>query len=238
VKFITAAKRRKRKMIKTYQKAVKENMWFFSMYLFLLIIGIYPLIFIPKGDLLLWLNSYHSDSLDKIFVFFSNLGDGISFLYFILFLGLFRLKYTLLGATMFLGSGAITQIIKHSLNEPRPIAWFDQSVALNFVEGVRVHSSLSFPSGHTTAGFSIFLFIAIITKFKTAGVIFAILAAFVGFSRIYLVQHFYLDVYFGSIIGVFGSLIFYSLFEKSEKITNSKWYNYSIINNIFNLGNK
>jgi membrane-associated phospholipid phosphatase len=202
------------------------------MYLFLLIIGIYPLIFIPKGDILLWLNSYHSETFDLVFVFFSTLGDGIYFLYFILLLGLYRFKYTLLGATMFLGSGAITQIFKHTFNEPRPLAWFDGSVALNFVEGIRVHKSLSFPSGHTTAGFSIFIFIAIITRFKPLGIVFALLAAMVGFSRIYLVQHFYIDIYFGSIIGVFGSLLFYTLFEKSDKVANSKWYNYSVIQSI------
>lgn len=220
-------------MKELFNRTVNTNLWFFVGYLFFLTAGIFILILMPKGEILLYLNARHTPFFDNFFKFFSNVGDGIYFLYLLLLLGFFSLKYLIQGISMFLGSGAFTQIFKLLFNEPRPKAWFGEEVVLNFVEGIKVHSYNSFPSGHTTAGFAIFLFLALNTKYKPFGLLYLILAILVGMSRIYLVQHFYIDVFFGSILGVFGSLLYYILWEKSTKVTSSNWYNYSLYSKLF-----
>lgn len=222
-------------MINKAIQIIKENKYFFMSYFIVLLIGLFFLLAYPKGEILLNLNKLHTKSLDYLFVIFSNIGDGIYYLFFLLLLAIYRFKYLILGVTTFLGSGAITQILKFTFDLPRPIAWFDESVQLNLVEGIHVHQHLSFPSGHSTAGFSIFLFIALIFPYKPAGMIFLLFAIMVAFARVYLAQHFFVDIYFGSLIGVFGSLLFYSLWEKNENIQKSKWYNYSLIKKFSSL---
>jgi membrane-associated phospholipid phosphatase len=212
----------------------KENSWFFiPFYIFL---GITPLLILAnsRGHFVLLLNRFHNDFLDSYFVFFSNIGDGISFAFLLAGLGLYRFKYLLLGLSTFLGSGAVTQILKHMFDLPRPFLFFqEQGIAIeNFVEGVRVAKWLSFPSGHTTAGFAIFLFLAFITKYKKLGLLFFLCALSVGVARIYLVQHFLIDVYFGALLSTLVTTWIFNLYENSQKITNSNWYNYSVFEKV------
>ena len=73
-----------------------------------------------------------------------------------------------------------------------------------------MHGFLSFPSGHTGAAFTgFFLLAAWARDARVAAACFAG-AAVAGFSRIYLVQHFFADVYAGALIGTavgFGVLV-------------------------------
>jgi len=61
------------------------------------------------------------------------------------------------------------------------------------------------------------------------GLLFFLMAFLVSISRIYLLQHFFVDTYFGAIIGVVTTLICYHLFERSEKLTGNKVLNSSLV---------
>jgi membrane-associated phospholipid phosphatase len=63
-------------------------------------------------------------------------------------------------------------------------------------------SKFSFPSGHTATAFSMFFLLALIYNKKGVGLVCCLLAIIAGFSRMYLLQHFLLDVLAGSILGV------------------------------------
>jgi membrane-associated phospholipid phosphatase len=54
---------------------------------------------------------------------------------------------------------------------------------------------------------------------------FLFLALFVGYSRIYLVQHFFLDVYVGAVIGVFSALFSFWMINANPflYILNRNW---------------
>ena len=78
-----------------------------------------------------------------------------------------------------------------------------ESVDLYFVPGVDPHLINSFPSGHTASGFTIFLFLALVSKNNLVKLICFAFALMVGYSRVYLSHHFLNDIYFGSMIAVF-----------------------------------
>jgi membrane-associated phospholipid phosphatase len=86
----------------------------------------------------------------------------------------------------------------------RPSKYFElyESVQLHLVEGVNLHSLQSFPSGHTATAFSVFFFLALILKSKPLKFSMFLLAIIVAYSRVYISQHFLVDITAGSIIAV------------------------------------
>ncbi|RZK40560.1 MAG: phosphatase PAP2 family protein, partial [Hymenobacter sp.] len=72
---------------------------------------------------------------------------------------------------------------------------------LHIVEGVVMGTLKSFPSGHSTSAFSVFLLLTLLVKNKRWGYVFLLLAAAAAYSRVYLAQHFVEDVYAGSLLG-------------------------------------
>lgn len=168
----------------------------------------------PKGELHILLNSYHTQALDIFMRYYTKLAEWP--LYLLALVPLFWHKNQ--WVTFYLvseGVGALlTTILKHIFRMPRPVKFFDGDIAsyLPVVDGVRLHRSLSFPSGHTST-FFIFATVCVILLLLNArnmrfrwlalcqiGLI--LLAALGGYSRIYLSQHFLLDVFVGSFIGI------------------------------------
>jgi membrane-associated phospholipid phosphatase len=95
---------------------------------------------------------------------------------------------------------------------------------LHRVEGVSIHSLHSFPSGHTQTAFLIFTFLALFCKRTAMAYVLIFTAALVSLSRVYLLQHFFVDIWIGSIIG-YGFLVFILLafYKYSNLSTNAKW---------------
>ncbi|MFW5657174.1 MAG: phosphatase PAP2 family protein, partial [Bacteroidota bacterium] len=90
------------------------------------------------------------------------------------------------------------------------------------VPEVVVYSARSFPSGHTTSAFALFICLVFYTKSLPLKIIFFFLAVLVGFSRVYLSQHFFCDVVAGSFLGVLTSFLV------------TWWFNYKINPGWFN----
>ncbi|MBK7568050.1 MAG: phosphatase PAP2 family protein [Bacteroidetes bacterium] len=68
-----------------------------------------------------------------------------------------------------------------------------------------------------------------ICKNKNYGYLFFGLALLVAISRVYLMQHFLVDVYFGSLFGLIFTLILYQLLMISPLFRNKKWHERSFI---------
>ena len=64
---------------------------------------------------------------------------------------------------------------------------------LHLVPGVQLYAHFSFPSGHTTAAFCIYGVLAVLSGRPVLQWLFFLIAALVGISRIYLLQHFMED---------------------------------------------
>lgn len=211
------------------EKKISLKSFVFSTRLFLLpylaalaIIGILLAVF-GKEAAFLWVNRNNSGLLDEFFKYYTYVGDGAFFLITAIVLLFIKIRYALFGVLALAVTGLSAQLFKRLIEEARPKAYFDAVQALHFVNGVNVHSYNSFPSGHTVTAFSMFLFLSAITKNKTLGFFYFLCAFLVGYSRIYLSQHFVADAYFGSILGVVLTIILYLLYENSAKLNSKPW---------------
>lgn len=173
--------------------------------------------FTDKLELHLQINQYHSDFADFFFRNATHIGDGafaLILLPYLLFFTSFRVFFISLFACVL--SGCLVQFLKKIVfsDHLRPTALIDTS-SLHLVDGVHLHTMYSFPSGHTTSAFAFFVLLAFYMKSsKIAQTLFALFAIVIGFSRIYLSQHFLIDVSVGAILGTSGFFMAYYLVEK------------------------
>lgn len=172
-----------------------------------------------KGDFVLWLNAFHQPYLDTFFAYYTFVGDGIFYAIVVIILFFMHKRAALIGLLSFALSGGIAQGLKRLVfaEAPRPKAFFGDSVDLHFVEGVSVHLSNSFPSGHTTTAFSVFCLLALYYPRSWWQILCLVLAILGAVSRVYLVQHFLVDTLFGAIIGTTVSLLVWSYFMLKRK---------------------
>jgi membrane-associated phospholipid phosphatase len=207
-----------------YREIILNNLWFVLPYALFLLFGSVMFLIFPKGELEIWLNGFHNDYLDRFFAVITNLGDGLFYVFIVLLLLFYRIKYSITGFISFILTGLGAQILKRIFDTPRPKVFFRNDVILHYVPYIDVYSAHSFPSGHSVSAFSLFLFLSIITKNKSLGLLFFLCALIIGISRVYLLQHFFIDIYFGSIVGVFLTILIYTFIENSYKFRNSGWY--------------
>jgi membrane-associated phospholipid phosphatase len=180
-----------------------------------------PILFNSKEHFTLWLNTQHSPFLDQFFYYLTFLGDGLVFIP--VFLLLLCRNYVLSAFfAVFVGLEAIiVQLVlkkgffAHLNRPPGYIENFDQ---LYQVPGVELHHLHTFPSGHTQSAFLIAFFLVLLFQnYKSLQIIIPILAALVGISRVYLLQHFFIDIWFGALIGFILPYLTILLLQKWNK---------------------
>ncbi len=165
-----------------------------------------------KINCFLILNSMHTKWLDIIFINLTFLGDGLfsaiaAALVFFLW-KLHRLSIHIIVA--YLVSGLTAQLLKRLFMAPRPRQIITASMYQSFIEGITGVGWDSFPSGHTTSVFALATILALHINKKNWGLFFLIMAILVGYSRIYLGQHFLQDVVAGAILGTGMGVVVYS----------------------------
>jgi membrane-associated phospholipid phosphatase len=177
---------------------------FYTAYLSLVCLAYALLLFFTKAESFLMINQFHSAGLDTFFQYVTHLGDGLFYAAIVIVLFFFNRWYGWMGVLAFALSSGLAQLLKNLFysGEPRPLAFLKDKTLIHMIDGVEVHMLNSFPSGHTTTAFSIAVLLTYVVKNKYYPYLFLCLAAIVGYSRIYLAQHFLIDVTVGSIIGV------------------------------------
>lgn len=174
---------------------------------FILILGFIVLASISKETLFWVLNQQHTYPGDLFFRYFTHVGDGLFMLAWgVIFLGLGRRKLGVMILIAFVVSGLIAQGVKRIKPEPRPGRYFAHIEQIHKVQDQPLTGNNSFPSGHTTTAFAFFAMLAFVTKNKGLQTLYFLCAVLVGYSRIYLGQHFFKDVYAGAIIGFLTAL--------------------------------
>ncbi len=170
----------------------------------LFVILLLMLIFVKKGELVLLINGTHTLILDMVIKWITHLGDGLIFLVLLMVAVINkRKKFAYRIILVFIVHGLIVIVLKHFFfaDVGRPITFFDDPTLLHFVEGVKVHRSKSFPSGHTATAFAAAVVLSFMYRKTWVIMVTLLMAALVGMSRMYLLQHFYVDVVVGGAIG-------------------------------------
>lgn len=204
-----------------------KRYWAFWIPYFLFLIVLLTLIIVnEKAELHLWFNSNHTPWQDVFFRYYTQVGEWVPF---VVCAGLlfYRFRAALLMLSAQIAAGLVTQIFKRIFNEPRPKRYFSEffpDVDLPQVIGVHMHSSHSFPSGHTASAFAFFFTLVLLTSNRALQFLYCMLAILVGYSRIYLSQHFANDVLVGAIIGVVMTIVSMYFIDKKSPA----WYNYRI----------
>lgn len=176
-----------------------------------------------KGEIHLLLCDHHTPARDSFFRYYTQIGEWVPYAVAALLL-LYRVEWGALLVGAIVLSGLTTQALKHIVDAPRPLTWFAANmpdVTLPLVEGVRMSQYYSFPSGHTTSFFALFLILCwvagealekrvakrhLVWWSLLVQIVFFSLALLGGYSRIYLSQHFLSDVAGGALVGVLISL--------------------------------
>jgi membrane-associated phospholipid phosphatase len=198
----------------------------FILFAILLLTGLLLVASVPRMDLHVLLNSYHTKSLDTFFRMFTFLGNGWFALIFSMLFLFARFRYFIMLILSYCISGLMAQFLKRVVfpDVLRPGAYLDQMPGLDLVPGIDLHHTLSFPSGHTTTAFAVLVLAGFITQKKYALFWLMLIAWLAGISRVYLSQHFLIDVLGGSLLGVFSALFFYWYFRKFK----SAWIDRSL----------
>lgn len=210
------------------EKIFKENRFFLIPYFLFLIFCFSVLLIFTKPALHIILNQANSAFFDSFFKYATHFGDGLVIpVLFVVLLGInYRSAFVFLSAS--LSTSLIINLFKKVIlgDVYRPSKYFElyETYPLHFVDGVELHSLQSFPSGHTGTAFNVFFMLALVLKNKYLKLLSFLCAAIVGYSRVYLSQHFLIDVVVGSITGVLFIFIFQYWFDKSEK----QWLNRSV----------
>lgn len=210
--------------IKSPDKSIR---YFLIPYFLFFLVLLYGVLQYPKADLHLMMNSNHAPWSDWFFRIWTEFGGG--FVPFVLIGLLLFYRYSIgayLLSAQFLG-GIISFVGKRIFNEPRPLVYFRENfpdVVLPTVQGVDLYRFHSFPSGHTITGFALFFGLALLVKNKWLKLLFFIMATLVGYSRVYLSQHFAVDILVGSAIGVICAWMLYPFYLKFD----DRWGKHSL----------
>lgn len=171
------------------------------------------------------LTVFHHPATDFFFRNITHLGDGIFILALAALLAILKKYFLSIGIVAgYLLSGIFAQLGKRLFSAPRPKAFFEAiGEKVYEVPGVDVHLSNSFPSGHTASVFALAVFLMLALPYKWYSWLLLFGAMLVGYSRVYLSQHFPLDVWVGAVIGTISGIIVFKLISNPKyQIPNSK----------------
>ena len=172
-----------------------------------------------KNEAFLYLNANLGLFADKVFEYSSYLAEGWIWIpYFIVLVGLYKKDKAFI-LMNFLMSTLLIQFAKNFIftTAMRPMASGLDATQIHTVPGVEIHTFNSFPSGHTATAFTLFLLTTYLFPNKyvlSIGIVYAIVC---GYSRVYLAQHFPLDLAGGIFVALLTLPISIFIREKLNK---------------------
>jgi membrane-associated phospholipid phosphatase len=195
------------------REALKARRPFYGLFLAWAVVGGLTIATTEQPDLHLTLNNATLLGWHTFFKWATLLGDGYFAYGFALLLGLARPRWGLAVFLSCLLAGLTSQVLKQAVfgPVPRPVTYFGEPTPLYLVPGLDQHLLYSFPSGHSAVAFALATSLMLLSPWRSlrAGLFF--LALLAAFSRVYLSQHFFEDIYAGSFIGLIAGLLAHRL---------------------------
>ena len=180
-------------------------------------------VFVVKGDSVIWMNQNYSDIPNSFFKYITFLGDGIIFVPVILIALFIRYEIAITAAITGVLLAVFVGVLKRQAfsHLSRPKTFFKDTYELDFIEGVEVYSHFTFPSGHTATASAMALLLALYIRKPFATAVLAVLAIMGGISRVYLAQHFWVDITYGFLTGM--AITFLARWLCSGWLKNKSW---------------
>ncbi|MCH1596160.1 MAG: phosphatase PAP2 family protein [Flavobacteriaceae bacterium] len=180
-------------------------------YLVLVFIG-FPGVFYRRGWLFERLNDWHSPFLDGWFTTITWLGDATFAVFILLWLYWFKnYKWVYAFVLGFVLHVIFVHIFKQWIAHgfERPFLYYQQiglESSFHWIEGVAIRKLNSFPSGHTATAF---FFATFLSQLNRKGLVYLwlFLAIMVGLSRVYIGQHWFMDIYVGMLFGLWSTIL-------------------------------
>jgi len=209
---------------------LREHKWYTIPVLLYFVVSFILLLFLNKGDLVLFFSNNRTDFWNVFFIYGTQLGEAYTYVLAFLGLLLVRFRYAIFVPVVAGLALLISFSLKSFFAHLRPKLWFEElGETLTFVPNIYVNiGHTSFPSGHTFSGFAIFGYLALCSNKWWLKILFASCAIITGLSRVYLVQHFLEDIVFGAFLGTSLAIFVYYLQLRLSK-NDSKWWNKGII---------
>lgn len=182
--------------------------WFTVPVLIFFAAGLVVSLGLPYGAEITGLNGLRYEPWNTLFAWITRLGEAPAFVLAGICALFFRYRLTLLVALVGFISIPVSYFLKDGFGVDRPITYFEKKGLRDevvLVPGVRINGGqTSFPSGHTMAAFALYAVLAAGAGRQRLYVhlILACTAILVGFSRIFLAQHFIYDVLAGGGVGL------------------------------------
>ena len=183
-----------------------------------MLLGAFSVIY-GKQQSFLIINNTNHPAFDYFFKYWTYFGDGIIWIPLFVYSILFKREFFIAILASLIICTVLTHFLKRVIfpDDLRPIGVFADKIRT--INGVTVHRAHSFPSGHTSTAFTLALLLA----FRLGNILWAfffpLIAFFVGYSRVYLAQHFVTDVFAGMLVGIvsaFLSLLTYKAFRDKQ----------------------
>ena len=195
---------------------LKNIQSFYLSYLCLFGMALISFLYQNHGDFVILLNQLHNPVWDFFFKYWTHTGSTYFFIVAIFLLIFLRRRYgfilSLVGVTVILVSSFFKFVLFPDV--PRPSIFFEGQKILAIVDGVQMLDLNSFPSGHSIAAFALGTFISLMLQKNSYSLMLLVMASLTALSRVYLAQHFLIDILAGSLIGIIIATGYYIGFEK------------------------
>lgn len=171
-----------------------------------------------KNESFLMINGHYSVQADYFFNWVTFLGEWLLWVPLFAYALFYKRDFLIAVAVALLLCTLLTRLGKDVIytGQPRPLRLLQK--AARAVPLLKHNNYVnSFPSGHTSTAFTTSLLLAFIVRRRWAPYVFTLIAFLVGYSRVYLAQHFVTDVLAGIIIGIVSSYAALLLYERFRK---------------------
>lgn len=204
------------------KKLLRDNSFVLALYACLVLISVYYLFRFGKVDVHIYLNQFVGNKLfDSFFYYITYLGDGLVMPFILLAIMFYNLRTGIYATMAFLIATIITTVLKYQFFDdvmrPYHIFQWYVKVPIRYVSADDLHTHNSFPSGHATQVFAILMSLVFTSTKESYKFLFFVIALLSAFSRVYLSQHWLVDITAGSLIGTCCSiLLFYPVIGKNN----------------------
>lgn len=179
-----------------------------------LLLALFVVIF-GKNESFLMVNNRWSVQADYFFNWVTFLGEWLLWVPLFVYALFYKRDFLIPVLVALIVCTIITHLFKRVIfvGAPRPLVLLKEAArTVPLIKDNRHWNS--FPSGHTSTAFTTSLLLAFVVRRKWAPYVFTLIAFLVGYSRVYLAQHFVTDVLAGICVGIVSAYVALLIHER------------------------